>query len=68
MSSSLNLSGVFADAIADHLSIIVNLQRKKTHLNGRRLALPTACWQATKFYGAGTAAVHPTPSIWRLNW
>ena len=68
MPSSLNLSGVFSDAIAEHLTIIRQFVTQEDSFERAAVGMTDCLLAGKKICGAATVAVQPTHSILRLNW
>ena len=68
MPSSLNLAGVFSDAISEHITIIRRLEAQQDVFERAAVLITEALSAATKCCGAATAAAPLIRSIWPPSW
>ena len=66
--SSLNLAGVFTDALTEHLTIIRQLETQQDSFERAAILITDSLLHGHKVLGAETAAVPQTLSIWPRNW
>lgn len=68
MSSSLNLAGVFADAIAEHLTVINQFAAQEDAFERAAVRITNCLLAGNKIFGAEMAEAPPTHNTLLLNW